>query len=112
MIDHLAPLLIGAVVGWMIFYFIRRYKKFTPSMLVATIAAILGGDGISSLATMGERFGNRDFHLWYLAGVAVGFFLYAIYVLLIAVFVNKGKIKDKDPFDSLSPGKDNDNEGV
>lgn len=40
----MAPLLIGAVVGCLIFYFIRRYNKFTPSMLVATIAAILGGD--------------------------------------------------------------------
>lgn len=111
MLENIAPLLIGAVVGWMIFYFIRRYRKFTPSMLVATIAAILGGDGISSLATMGERFGNRNFHLWYLAGVAVGFFLYAVYVLLIAVFVNKGKIKDKDPFDPLPPGKNDEGEG-
>ena len=27
----MAPLLIGAVVGCLIFYFIRRYNKFTPS---------------------------------------------------------------------------------
>lgn len=96
MLESLAPLLIGAVVGWMIFYFIRRYRKFTPSMLVATIVAILGGDGISSLATMGERFGNRDFHLWYFLGVGISFFLYAIYVLLVAIFYNKGKIKDQE----------------
>ena len=99
MLEILAPLLIGAVVGWMIFYFIRRYPKFTPSMLVATIAAILGGDGISSLATMGERFGNRDFHLWYFLGVGISFFLYAIYVLLVAIFYNKGKIKDPEKLD-------------
>ena len=111
MLENLSPFLIGSVVGWIIFYFIRRYPKFTPSMLVATIAAILGGDGISSLATMGERFGNRDFHLWYLAGVAVGFFMYAVYVLLIAIFVDKGKIKNKDPFDHLPSGNNDDGEG-
>lgn len=103
MIENIVPLLVGAVVGWLIFYFIRRYRKFSPSMLVATIAAILGGDGISSLATMGERFGNRDFHLWYFAGVGVGFFLYAVYVLLIAVFFNKGKIRYISTFDPLPP---------
>lgn len=103
MLEQLAPFLIGAVVGWLIFYFIRRYNKFTPSMLVATIAAIIGGDGISSLATMGERFGNRDFHLWYLAGVATGFFLYGAYVLLVAIFYNRGKIRDEKKFDRMPP---------
>lgn len=104
MLENIAPLLIGAVVGWLIFYFIRRYPRFTPAMLAATIAAILGGDGISSLATMGERFGNRDFHLWYLLGVAGGFFLYGLYVLLVAIFYNKGKIKDKDKLDRFMDG--------
>lgn len=99
MLEHIAPFLIGAVVGWLIFYFVRRYNKFTPAMLVATIAAIIGGDGISSLATMGERFGNRDFHLWYFMGIGISFFLYALYILLVAIFYNKGKIKDKDKLD-------------
>lgn len=105
MLEIVAPLLVGAVVGWLIFYFIRRYNKFTPAMLVATIAAILGGDGISSLATMGERFGNRDFHLWYILGVAAGFFLYGIYVLLVAIFHNRGRISDKEKFDRMPPGE-------
>lgn len=103
MLEYIAPLSVGAVVGWLIFYFIRRYNKFTPSMLVATIAAILGGDGISSLALMGERFGSRDFHLWYLAGVAAGFFVYGIYVLLVSIFYNRGKIRDKGKFDRMPP---------
>ena len=105
----MAPLLIGAVVGCLIFYFIRRYNKFTPSMLVATIAAILGGDGISSLATLGERFGNRDFHLWYLAGVAAGFFLCGVYVLLVAILFHRGKIRDKGEFDRMPPEEKDEN---
>lgn len=105
MIENIAPLSIGAVVGWIIFYFLRRYRKFTPTMLVGTLAAIIGGDGISSLATMGERFGNRDFHLWYFTGVAIGFFLYGVYVLLVAIFYNRGKITDKDKFDPMPPGE-------
>lgn len=96
MLEHIAPFLIGAVVGWLIFYFVRRYNKFTPAMLVATIAAILGGDGISSLATMGERFGNRDFHLWYILGVAAGFFIYGLWLLLVMIWNYKKKTGDKN----------------
>ena len=92
MLESMAPLLIGAVVGCLIFYFIRRYNKFTPSMLVATIA------------------GNRDFHLWYLAGVAVGFFLYGVYVLLVAILFHRGKIRDKGEFDRMPPGETDENE--
>lgn len=86
MLENIAPFSIGTVVGWLIFYFIRRYNKFTPAMLVATIAAILGGDGISSLATLGERFGSRNFHLWYLLGVAAGFFIYSVWLLLLMIW--------------------------
>lgn len=96
MLEHIAPFLIGAVVGWLIFYFVRRYNKFTPAMLVATIAAILGGDGISSLATMGERFGSRDFHLWYILGVAAGFFIYGLWLLLMMIWNYKKKTGDKN----------------
>lgn len=101
MLEILAPSLIGAVIGWIIFYFIRRYKKFTPSVLIATLAAVIGGDGISFLITMEDHFGSRDFHLWYFAGVGIGFFLYCIYVLLVAIFHNRGRIKDKNKFDKF-----------
>ena len=30
MLEHLAPFLIGAVVGRLIFYFIRKYERFRP----------------------------------------------------------------------------------
>lgn len=106
MLEILAPFLIGVVAGWIVFYFIRRYHKFTPSVLLATLAAILGGDGISFLITMGDHFGSRDFHLWYFAGVGCGFFLYGVYVLLVAIFHNRGRIRDKEKFDrfpDLSP---------
>ena len=103
MLEILAPSLIGAVVGWIIFYFIRRYKKFTPSVLITTLAAIIGGDAISFLITMGEHFGNRDFHLWYFAGVGTGFFLYGIYVLLVAIFHHCGRIGEKEKFDRMPP---------
>ena len=29
MLEHLLPFLIGAVVGWMTFYFIRKYEFLT-----------------------------------------------------------------------------------
>ena len=30
MLEHLAPFLTGAVVGRLIFYFIRKYERFSP----------------------------------------------------------------------------------
>lgn len=101
MLEIVAPLLIGTVVGWILFYFIRRYKKFTSTILVATLAAIVVGDDISSLTTMGERFGNRDFHLWYFIGVAAGFLLYGIYVLLVIIFFSREKVKNKKKFNQF-----------
>ena len=48
MLENLAPFLIGAVVGWLIFYFIRKYERFSPTTLIGTLTAIVGGDVIAS----------------------------------------------------------------
>ncbi|WP_298615859.1 hypothetical protein [uncultured Odoribacter sp.] len=64
MLENIAPFLIGLVVGWMIFYFIRRYKKFTPTMLVASVASILGGARIFSLVSICGHSGSLNLHPW------------------------------------------------
>ena len=46
MIENIAWLLVSDIIGWLIFYFIRCYKKFLLSMLVVTNVTILGCDGI------------------------------------------------------------------
>ena len=63
-----------------------------------TLAAIVGGNAIAFLLTMRERFIAADFHLWYFMGIGVSFFFYAIYILVINILFNHGKIKDEKTY--------------
>ena len=94
----LAPFLMGAVVGWMIFYFIRKYDHFTPTVLMGTLTALIGGDVIAFLVTMKDTFSDPVFHLWYFIGIGISFFLYAIYILIINILYTRGKIKDEKTY--------------
>lgn len=94
MLEIFAPLLTGMVVGWIIFYFIRRYREFTPAALIGTLAALIGGDVLAFMITMHDRFTGDDFHLWYFIGAAAGFFLYGIYVLLVMIWKYRKKSGD------------------
>lgn len=91
MLEIFAPLLTGVVVGWIIFYFIRRYREFTPAALIGTLAALIGGDVLAFLIAMRDTFTEADFHLWYFVGAVAGFFLYGIYVLLVMIWKYKQK---------------------
>lgn len=95
MLEHLAPFLIGAVVGWMFFYFIRKYEPFRPTTMIGTLAAIVSGAVIAFLLTMRDRFSVVDSHLCYFIGIGVSFFFYAIYILVINILFNHEKIKTK-----------------
>lgn len=35
--------LLGAVIGWLVVYFVRKYKEHNPKALRDTIALFLGG---------------------------------------------------------------------
>ena len=104
MLAFLAPFLTGAVVGWMIFYFIRKYDRFTPKTLLGTLSALLGGDVTAFLLTMSEKFSGLLFHLRYFAGAGSGFFLYAVYILIVNILYNRGKIRDKGAYGRFTAG--------
>ena len=63
-----------------------------------TLAAIVGGDAIDFLLTMHDRISVADFHLWYFMGIGVSFFFYAVYILVINILFNHGKIKDEKTY--------------
>ena len=63
-----------------------------------TLAAIVGGNVIAFLLTMHDRFSVADFHLWYFMGIGVSFFFYAVYILVINILFNHGKIKDEKTY--------------
>ncbi|MBS1593712.1 MAG: hypothetical protein JST90_05275 [Bacteroidetes bacterium] len=91
MIEYLGPANLGAVVGWMLYYFMRKYKIFSPQTLGATITAFFGGEIVSLLHKISGS--NTNFDLWYFVGVGTGFFMYALYVGTLSVLYAMGKIK-------------------
>lgn len=66
----LGSISLGAVVGWLIRYFIRRFKRFTPQALTAVLSVVVGGSIVRLLTT-------NDLAIWfYFMGLLVGFILY------------------------------------
>ncbi len=67
---------LGAVVGWLVRYFIRRFSTFGPMVLGSVLSIILGGAVI--------RFLEADRTVWwfYPIGLFVGFAIYQIIVML------------------------------
>jgi signal transduction histidine kinase len=90
-------ILLGAAVGWMLYYFIRRYKLFSPQSLAATLSAILGGEGLAWLAHLRGGGENRD--LQYFTGLGVGFFIYSLYAGFCAWLFAAGIIRTPFKFE-------------
>jgi hypothetical protein len=74
----IGSLSLGIVVGWLVRYFIRRFKSFTPQALGFVISIIAGGAVI--------KFLEADKTVWwfYPIGLLVGFILYTIVAILIS----------------------------
>lgn len=62
----------GAVIGWCIYYSLRRWSSYSPSQLGVLITAVLGS-AVSTFFSGGYNVGA------YGIGVALGFFSYAIW---------------------------------
>jgi len=73
MFEVLVPLLVGGVVGWLIFYFIRQYDRFTSATLLGTLTALIGGDVIAFGLAMKDQLSDPMFHLWYFVGELFSF---------------------------------------
>jgi hypothetical protein len=100
MINAIGPIAIGMVVGWMLYFFMRMYRLFSPKTLAATLTALAGGPVLNLL----EKFTNNDnaathVGLYYFVGVAIGFFAYAIYAGVLSIMFALGKIKNRPKFE-------------
>lgn len=80
----IAMFLFGSVIGWLVVYFVRKYKEYTPKVLRDTALLFLGGVCLESL--LGLMYKNLFIValMAYIIGVAVGFFIHWIYQLIIA----------------------------
>lgn len=89
-------LLLGGAVGWMLYFFMRMYKVFSPKSLGATLSAILGGEALAWLSHM--RGSSIEVELQYFTGLGVGFFAYALYAGLCSWLFAIGVIASVQKF--------------
>ena len=76
--------LFGAAVGWLIVYFVRKYKDHTPKGSRETIVLFLGGGCMDLLLSLIDKQVALYAFNAYIIGFVVAFFLHWIYQFIVA----------------------------
>ena len=76
--------LFGAVIGWLVVYFVRKYKKYNPKVLRDTIVLFLGGGCMELLLSLIDKQTALYAFAAYLIGIATTFLLNWIYQFIVA----------------------------
>lgn len=66
--------LLGAVIGWLVVYFVRKYKDHNPKGLRETIVLFLGGGCMDLLLSLIDKQIAIYAFSAYIVGFAVAFF--------------------------------------
>lgn len=75
--------LLGAVIGWLVVYFVRKYKVHNPKGLRETIVLFLGGGCMDLLLSLIDKQIAIYAFSAYIVGFAVAFFLHWIYQFIV-----------------------------
>ena len=54
-IIFISVFLFGAVIGWLVVYFVRKYKNYNPKVLRDTIVLFLGGGCMDLLLSLIDK---------------------------------------------------------
>ena len=76
--------LFGAAVGWLIVYFVRKYKEHNPKGLRETIVLFLGGGCMELFLSLIDKQVALYAFIAYIIGFATAFFLHWIYQFIVA----------------------------
>lgn len=76
--------LLGAVIGWLVVYFVRKYKDHNPKGLRDTIMLFLGGGCLDLLLSLIDKQVAIYAFTAYIIGFATAFFLQWIYQFIVA----------------------------
>lgn len=76
--------LLGAVIGWLVVYFVRKYKDHNPKGLRETIVLFLGGGCMDLLLSLIDKQIAIYAFSAYIVGFAVAFFSHWIYQFIVA----------------------------
>lgn len=75
--------LLGAVIGWLVVYFVRKYKEYNPKVLRDSMVLLLGGGCMDFLLSLIDKQVALYAFAAYLIGLATAFFLHWIYQLIV-----------------------------
>jgi NhaP-type Na+/H+ or K+/H+ antiporter len=87
LIEAIGSLCLGIVVGWLVRYFIRRFKTYSPSILGSLLTVFLGGSILKLVST------GQDTFWFYSIGIFCGF---VIYSLIAYICLRKGNKLSKN----------------
>lgn len=76
--------LLGAVIGWLVVYFVRKYKKYNPKVLRDSMVLLLGGGCMDFLLSLIDKQVAIYAFAAYLIGFFTAFFLHWIYQFIVA----------------------------
>lgn len=76
--------LLGAVIGWLVVYFVRKYKKYNPKVLRDSMVLLLGGGCMDFLLFLIDKQVAIYAFAAYLIGFFTAFFLHWIYQFIVA----------------------------
>lgn len=91
LINPIGTACFGAVIGWCIYYSLRRWKTYSPTQIGVLITAVLGG----AVTTFFAGPYNTSATGAYGIGLAIGFFSYFIFAFLYDNLIDKDKNKAK-----------------
>ena len=79
-----SAVLFGVVIGWIVAFFMRNFKVHTTKVLSKTIGVFLGGTGFTALSFIEDTSVGVYAIMFYLLGVAIGFFAFWLYQLVVS----------------------------
>lgn len=98
----IALFLLGSVVGWLVVYFVRKYKEHSPKALRDTIVLFLGGGCMDLLLSLIDKQTALYAFAAYLIGFGVAFFLHWIYQFVVAKLTAPKYLDPRSKYDLFS----------
>lgn len=83
-IIFISVFLFGSVIGWLVVYFVRKYKKYNPEVLRDSMVLFLSGGCMDLLLFLMDKQAALYAFAAYLVGISTAFFLHWIYQFIVA----------------------------
>lgn len=90
------------MIGWLVVYFVRKYKEYNPKVLRDSMVLLLGGGCMDFLLSLIDKQVALYAFAAYLIGLATAFFLHWIYQLIVAKITAPKFMDPRSKYDLFS----------